>query len=944
MQLFNNATKAVEEVPDDQAQEAFTSGSHAFIHPDQPVPIKLPDGTIGTVPASGAQDAIEKYGASVIPQAEYHAADIDARYGGIGGALEATGEGVARGLLLGLPDPLAIGAARAIGGEQAAQATRAHLAGVKEAHPWLSGGGEIVGAVAPVLLSGGAAAPEEAAVLGGERLAAGGAETLAAGAGAFDRIGAAAAPKLAASIEAEAAAAGAAPKLAPELEQAAQTFHAAEGAATPVVQTTPSLVRQILSYTPAGLTSRLGSASGIAANEILGAKVGSSALGRVAAAGLRAAASGSAEGAVYGAAGQWDEDVLGNADHNAQKLVAAAGHGALMGFLLGGGGAAGIASAGEVAAPLLRRAAPYLDNAAGWEFWRALDPLKKWTKEAEKRAGGVRAVGKTGLREINLAGLSLGEAAMTPEELAPRIHDAARRKGLEIGDFLRRNGAKDTSIDAGHVLDAIDETIDPLRKKALHEGIVASLDDSKTSLLRTMGISEETQGLFARGRLEAEALGHKPGTAGFLEARAKYVDDQIVKMVGEGKAVPKTRVGLMDLLDQRRSLDKIAYIENRALDPKLRVEYLREMRGRLATVEEDAIDAQAKRLGLSETGRADYKAIKRDYQHLSLMQNAVDDTTARMATNRSLSLSDNMWGVGAFGGALASGHPMTAIPALASGYAHKYIRTHGNALAAWALARLSKLDLVARATKQVDGELEHAAASMVGGRVKPRVRVRRFNGPEPEAGTEEKREHLGQPAQVVTQEHLDAAFGDMSAHMPKTSSALLRTLNAGAAYIGAHRSQALNGISLLDPKAPPRHAAADVEASYRVAEAVHDPVGVLTRAMQTGRLPADQHKAITDNYPALVTDTQRYIMAELAKPHEPIPYDRAAVMEKILGAPVAPTQSGKAIALYQTTYAPTAPQPPTPQVGAPAGGKKGGTKPIKGIAEKHMLSLQKITR
>ena len=112
MQLYNNATKAVEEVPDEQAQDAFTSGSHAFIHPDQPVPVKLADGTIGTVSASEAQQALEG-GATIVPQAEYHAAHLDHLYGGIGGALEATGEGVARGLSLGLTDPLAIGAARA---------------------------------------------------------------------------------------------------------------------------------------------------------------------------------------------------------------------------------------------------------------------------------------------------------------------------------------------------------------------------------------------------------------------------------------------------------------------------------------------------------------------------------------------------------------------------------------------------------------------------------------------------------------------------------------------------------------------------------------------------------------------------------------------------------------------------------------------------------------
>lgn len=72
-------------------------------------------------------------------------------YGGAVGATKATLAGAGRGLTLGLTDV----AARAIGGEDAAIA----LEGYRDENPGLSIGGEIAGALAPIVLSGGTYAP-----------------------------------------------------------------------------------------------------------------------------------------------------------------------------------------------------------------------------------------------------------------------------------------------------------------------------------------------------------------------------------------------------------------------------------------------------------------------------------------------------------------------------------------------------------------------------------------------------------------------------------------------------------------------------------------------------------------------------------------------------------------------------------------------------------------
>lgn len=76
-------------------------------------------------------------------------------YGGVAGGIKAGAAALARGATLGLSDV----AARAIGGEDAAIA----LEGYRSENPGLSFAGELVGGVAPALVSGGAALPAGAA-------------------------------------------------------------------------------------------------------------------------------------------------------------------------------------------------------------------------------------------------------------------------------------------------------------------------------------------------------------------------------------------------------------------------------------------------------------------------------------------------------------------------------------------------------------------------------------------------------------------------------------------------------------------------------------------------------------------------------------------------------------------------------------------------------------
>ncbi|MGE5802941.1 MAG: hypothetical protein ACM358_11865 [Gemmatimonadota bacterium] len=108
------------------------------------------------------------------------AAANEASYGGVAGGIKAGLAAAARGATLGLSDV----AARALGGDNAAIA----LEGLREENPGISFAGEVGGALAPALLSGGAALPAGLAARAGSAVTA-----LGEGGGALRAIGAAAA-------------------------------------------------------------------------------------------------------------------------------------------------------------------------------------------------------------------------------------------------------------------------------------------------------------------------------------------------------------------------------------------------------------------------------------------------------------------------------------------------------------------------------------------------------------------------------------------------------------------------------------------------------------------------------------------------------------------------------------------------------------------------------
>jgi hypothetical protein len=945
LHLVNRQTGEIQDLPDEQVQDAFQGGTHAFTHPDQRVPIRTPEGEIRSVAAKDAQRAIE-LGASIASEAEYHAADLDARYGDFGHSLAAAGEGIARGLSVGTIDPLAIGAAKLFGGDAAAKATREHLAGEKGAHPYLSTGGEVVGAVLPALLSEGGTVPEEAAALGGERLAAAGAEKLAAAGAEKAAVGGA--ERVAAEgVEGTALGAeglgGTMPNIRPPLVEPPPVVPEAlapEAAATSPAKA-PSFVSQALQYTPAGLTSQFGLAAERAASEVLGATAAKSAVGRIISAGARAAAAAGVESPIYAAGDYLSESYLGDEDLNGEKFVAAVGHGFLYGTLFGAAAGGGLAGLGEAAGPLLRRAKPYLDKAAAEQAAKATYSTLKASREVEMRAGGAAEYGETLLRRGVIPDSPVKAANMTAEDFLARAEVAREQVGKEIGAAERLHGVNAT-VDATELDSRIKKIYKPMEGSAALEDVAKDVKAYRDNLFDKLGVETDP----AMAEIKATKVANKTS---YLRDSPKWRETYDLEMQRLGRK----EIPYADVARQRRDLDAKIYRETSPLVGNAKLEELRKTRAIMADLEVDAMDRAARKIGV-EDARTAFKRLRKDYQHLSIAEDQLADKVARANKNNFFSLTEHIGGgagliAGAVGG-LAAGH--LAAGAIAGNvigkYGRKLVREHGNVIAASTLHKLASLDLIARATRSVDAELDAAIGSLTG-RTKPRLRVRRFSGPDDKSSPEKKYEDAHgtiSPYGHVADSHVEDALPGMTLHAPKTSDAVVRAINDGVVYMKSKMPTPLNAPSIVDPNPKPRVDDVSAEEFHSIRRAVDDPVGVLRDGIEDGKITRAQVEAIKNTKPALIEDVQRRLLEELAKPRsQDIPYDKLTSISLIFGVAADPTLDPAHVQQYQSVYPPSSKgQDETPGHNVPkASTSQSLNRPLKHVAELHSLSLDRAS-
>ncbi len=882
--MVEKATGKTVAVPHEQASQAFSSGQYGFAR-GQDVQVVGADGTVGSV-APEHMEAVLAGGGRVATPEEFRKAELDAKYGGVGGSLAAGGEGLARGISLGISDPLAVGAGRLFGGDKGEAAVRQHLKDVKEAHPYLSTGAELLGAAAPIVLSGGAAAPEEAASLA----ARGGAAAL----GATDTAG------VMAGI--------------------------GEGVKT-------------LGALPRGV-SAFGDVAEHALSGVLGSTAEST-IGRAAQSAAKAAARGIVEGGLFGAGQAISEGTIDN-NLTAEKLFTSVGHGALMGGLLGGG----IAGAGKVvaegASKLMGSFSEKLDTAAGEQAWKWLDPLKKYSDEATKRAGGTDAVGRTVFDEVLrplVEEKGLAAAAISNDEKYELVQKALDAKGKAIGDLVA--GHSHASIPLEEMLRPIQERIEEFSGRVGAEDKVTSLVKLKQSVMRVLGAGEDTT-----APLEEQLAGKVAGSPEHEAVLVKngYVrrdpaalgvhlreNPELLAKAGSGSlpleathiapaAVERApaMVPIADAIKQRRALQQLAFEESKSLDPNLRVQLLRDVSREWNGIEETALNKVSKEAGEGLAG-TQLRDLNKGYQQLKIASDALETNTARYATNRNLSLSDYLVGAAHGPAMLLSGHPVAAVGSLGASIAHKALREHGNAYAALMLDRLSTMGGASKAVAEVDGvvdrEIDRALAgqsSRVGRRV---PRAFRTSSGDSEARYQKEESRVRQIAAMspgIVGAHLQDQHAQLATHLPQVAFQMQAQTKAANAFLASKlpASQLGGQTGSLTPQLDKDHASAADRAKFlRAVDAVEGGPPEIMKRFAQGKMTPEDAEWLEKHNPASYQEIRTKVATKCAERKTPLSYQQRIRFGALFNLPTDPTLQPAFVMQLQHSYV-THPQAP----------------------------------
>lgn len=644
--------------------------------------------------------------------------------------------------------------------------------------------------------------------------------------------------------------------------------------------------------------------------------------------GAKLAARGAMEGALYGGGTEVSSQLLGEPEMAADKIFAAMGHGAIGGaaggFALGAGArlgsaatkAIGTAVEGKLSAVLSKAAdvtetqgtkglaelANKATKAASEEqAWKALSPLKKYSELAEARMpGGTKGVGEVLLRHGVIdteAGILKAGLNATPEKMLPRIQAAKELVGKKLGDITSTSPAKVTVQELDRVLT---EVVEPLSKKA--------------------GFEQITRSVTQYGQDLAAHLGVTPGTS-------------LQQKIPVGK-----------LLEQRKALDELVFKEAKALDPNLRVGALRDIRAKLEGLIVDSIDDAAKQAGRSGLGD-ELRALKRDYQGLSIAEEATETTASRMVTNRNFSLSAYQAGGGVAAGLSSTLGVMAPAAGFAAGVGHQFVKDRGNAMAAVALSRLAATETLGKMIQSVDAQVARSARGLLSPTAKAAA-----------SASSRTKKASAEPPRVRAQAAINEvaeATANPDAYAKRVEDRLRPVRDVSPDVANQLAMSSARALGFLASRLPPQFARGPLDTSspasritdqnaqkfLRYYNAVNDPMQAF-RAMERGTLNRETVEALRITQPKLFADLQAQAFEHVAKQKEsgkPVPYDRRIGLSLLLDVSLDPSLQPQKLRFLQQNVA-SSPDPGQPETSPPAGPKR----PLSLPAETQQSPLDKL--
>ncbi len=855
-------------VPDDKVGEAVASGQYGV---PKGANVKV-IGDTGQVGSLSADDAVKAFQAGTVKRLatneEFHAAEVENKYGGVGGAGLATAAGLARGATVGLSDAAVTGVAGLAGGDAAKKSVAEHLSGAKEAHPYLSTGSEIAGMVAPAFLTDGASLGVEGA------------------------------------------------------EGASLLGRAA----------------RIVSAPSRGVAS-LGEAAGGLVGRGLAGAAESGMAGKVLSRAAQLGAQGMVEGSLYGAGNEVSEAALGNVDLTAEKLIAGAKHGAIMGGVagaaLGGGSVLAEAAAQKIAAklePMMEHATSaggieeYLNKAAGENAFKAAGAMKKdYTQVTEKLgADGVARVGRTALEELPQAsGKEFWK--MNLEDMAEAAATARQKWGKKVGSLIdgldegAATGLTHVRPDGQRILERIDaDVISKLKNNPFQEGVAAQLEGALGNFRARFGKAAEVAAAPAPSVFNggASKLEHLDGDMAALLERGKHVAPDLTGFTEQAalSGGPES-LGFKQLHDIRAGLDDMVYRNAKA--GSMFTEELRHVRSIIEDELTIAGEAAAKDMGGSFA--AEYKAAKGKYADLRTIQDMADNSLAREGANRFVSPSD--YGMGFLGAALhTSGGPAGIAVGLISGSVNHFLRKQGRQIMASGLDKASTLFSAQRMAAEVDSKIADAVETFVSSGAKPAsstpsAAMAYLKGNKAEAlakKAEQVRNFATNPAMAA--DKVTASLGGIGNHAPELAGAISTKATQAAAYLES-KSPPMGRSGSLQPQFDKLTVSNQEALKWaRHAAVVHDPLSVLDD-LQQHRLTFEAVDTLKNTSPELFGQIREQMMDKVAHATKPLSYAQRVQLGLLFDFPADPSLQPQFMTSIQSTYAPAN--------GNAAGGKEG---------------------
>jgi hypothetical protein len=785
LDLVNSQTNALESVPDDKATAAVTSGKYTFARGAK-VPIVTEQGVFTQASPEEAFAHLAK-GGTIASQGRA----FEEAHSGVGSHVAAAAEGAARGLSVGLSDPAAIAAARAIGGDEAAEKVRAHLAEEREAHPYLAAGGEIAGAVAPTLLTGGTSAEAE-----GAGLLARGAET-----------------------------AGALPKALAGIGGAIER----------------------------GVTSLLPEAESLA--------------GRAAVKAVSGATGAAAENAAWGVGGAIDENSLNGGNHEltAEQLLASAGHGALLGAVVGGGLHGLMSAGGEALEGQGERISGFLRKEADRQAYRTLGATPELDRAADE-LGGPAAIGRT-LHEEGIFGDSIGQAAVKPEEMIPRIEEKQRALGNAIGDIIERSQVK---MPMGEITKPIDDLI--------------------------------STKLMAGNTKAAEALqGYR---------------DKMLEGLGVAADDPTAEVPIRDVFARRQLFERQIGSEPR------------EIQGDIQNFHRQLADAEV--AGLEADGGLDGKlvAMQNKYAHLAIAKESLQKA-AESGLGAGPSRVGR-W-LGGAAGAVAGGvvgHGMGAYIGREIGRELGSQIEGGRAAQAlaYAMDRMHHLIVADRVVQDVTKQINSGMRGFVSRTVEAATRSRPSpgTGPRKPLGQKPLADRYSRRADEVremadpnlAEARLTQSLGTLTKHAPQIAGAVGTLASSDAQYLKSILPVQPPGPSLLQPhlKQPPP-SETEMFTFLRLANLLDKPLTAIDK-LKKGTLLPDEAQMLQERRPGLFGQMQQSAMRAVTERTSELPHAKRMSLGILLGIPTDASLTPEFVGIMQQSYLGPAQSPPKMHSGA----------------------------